>query len=238
MQHKQQRVLAAQDHDFHRLAALEVFVAMDAPVLALGDLAADRLAVVHLRAIGAEIEPTVVGVLRHHAISGADKARLVELMVARHRKLEHIDLVALDHILQDRSIVDETRRQHLQILHARVIALHDVDLAGVFERQAECQRHATDRREMAIEGAKTLGIAGYLVEQDRRRSAAAFLGQHVGDGAHLDIPVGAVDVKEFSHALHFFEPAAQAVAVVHALIVCDVGKGHGILPGELGRFYS
>ena len=56
-QHEQQRVLAAQHHHLHRLAAREILVAMNAAVLALGDLAADGLAVIDLVAIGAEIEP-------------------------------------------------------------------------------------------------------------------------------------------------------------------------------------
>jgi hypothetical protein len=47
--------------------ALEIFVAMDAAVLALGDLAADGFAVIDLAAIGAEIEPAGVGVFGHHA---------------------------------------------------------------------------------------------------------------------------------------------------------------------------
>ena len=60
-QHEQQRVLADQHHDLHRLAALEIFVAVDAAVFAFGDLAADRLAVIDLVAIAAEIEPAGVG---------------------------------------------------------------------------------------------------------------------------------------------------------------------------------
>ena len=110
---------------------------MDAAVLALGDLAAHRLAVIDLAAIGAEIEPAAVGILRHHAVGGADEARLVQLVVARHRKFQHVDVVALEHVLEDRPVVDEARRQGLQVLHAGVIFLHDVDLALVFERQAQ-----------------------------------------------------------------------------------------------------
>ena len=84
-------------------AALEIFVAMDAAVLAFGDLAAHGLAVVDLAAIGAEIEPAGVRVLRHHAVGGADEARLVQLVVARHRKFQHVDVVAFDHVLEHRA---------------------------------------------------------------------------------------------------------------------------------------
>ena len=92
-------------------------------------------------------------------------------------------------------------------------------LRCVVERQAERQRDALDRGELAVERAKALGIAGHVVEQDRRRGAAALLGQHVGDGAHLDVPVGAVDAHELAQLVHLLEPAAQA-AVVRALALC------------------
>src|SRR5262249_854196 len=72
-EHEQQRVLSAQDHHLHRLAALEIFIAMNATVLALGDLAADGLAVVNLAAVGAEVEPTRIGILRHYAVGSADE---------------------------------------------------------------------------------------------------------------------------------------------------------------------
>ncbi len=86
---------------------------MDAAVLALGDLAADGLAVIDLAAIGAEIEPAGVGILGHDAAGGADEARLVGLVMARHRKFQHVDGVALDDVLEDRPVIDEARRQRL-----------------------------------------------------------------------------------------------------------------------------
>ena len=190
---------------------------MDTAVLALGDLAAHGLAVVDLGAIGAEIEPAVVGVLRHRAVGGADEARLVELVMARHRKFQHIDLVALDHVLQDRPVIDEAGRQRFELRHARVIALHHVDLALVFERQPERERHAADGREVAVKGAKTLRISGNLVEQDRRRRVARLLGEHVGDSPHLDIPMGAIDMQQLAHPVDFIEPGAQATVLDFAL---------------------
>ena len=203
---------------------------MDAAVLALGDLAADGVAVIDLRAVGAEIEPAGVGILGHDAAGGADVARLVLLVVQRHREFQHVDRVAFEHVLQHRPVLDEPRRQRLHVLHAVVIALHDVDLALVLERQAERQRHPLDRGEMAVEGAEALGVAGDLVEQDRRRGAVRLLGQHLGDAAHLDVPVGAVDAEQLAHALHLVEPVAQAAIVDVMRLRGGVGKGHRVLP--------
>ena len=229
-QHEQQRILAAQDHHFHRLSALEIFVAMNAAMLALGDLAADGLAVIDLAAIGAEVEPTRVRVLRHHAIGGADEARGVELVVARHRKLQHVDVVTLNHVLENGSVVDKARRQRLQVLHPGVIVLHDIDFALVFERQAQRQSDAARGRELAVERTVAFGIARHVVEQDRRRRAAALFREHVGDGTHLDVPVGAVDLAQLAHFVDLLEPSAQP-AILHPLLRDRVSTdaGHAVL---------
>src|SRR5262249_38833700 len=100
-QHEQQRILTAQDHDLHRLPAFEILIAMDAAVLAFGDLAADRVAIIDLRAIGAEVEPAVIGVFGNDAIAGTDEARLVEFVMARYGKFQHVDFVAFEHVLQN-----------------------------------------------------------------------------------------------------------------------------------------
>src|SRR5205823_10364338 len=98
-------VLAAQDHDLHRFAAREIFVAMYAAVLALGDLAADGFAVVDLAAIGAEIIPAAVGVFSDDAVGRADEARFIALMVPRHREFQDIDGIALNDIFQDCTVI-------------------------------------------------------------------------------------------------------------------------------------
>ena len=201
-------------------------------MLALGDLAADGLAVVDLAAIGAEIEPAVVGVLGDHAVGGADEARGVELVVARHREFEHVDGVAREHVLKDRPVLDLARRQRLELLHALVIALHDVDLAVVLERQPQREGDAADRGELAVQRAEALGVARHLVEQDGRRLAAALFGQHVGDGAHLDVPMGAVDVLQLAHLLDLLQPAAQA-AVLHPEFRIGGGNVHGLIPFDV-----
>ena len=115
---------------------------MNAAVLALGDLAADGLAVVNLAATGAEVEPARIGILRHHAVGGTDEARLVQLVVPRHGKLQHVDVVAFDQVLEHGAVIHEARRQRLEVLHAGMIGAHDIDLALVFERQAQRQSDA------------------------------------------------------------------------------------------------
>src|SRR5262249_40884884 len=146
------------------LTALEILVPVDASVLALGDLAADRAAVIDLGTIGAKIEPALVRILGDDAVGSADEARLVKLMMPRHREFEHIDGIALDHILENRSVLDVARRQRPEIAHTLVIALHNVHLAVVLQRQSERKRNAADGRELAVERAVAPLITRDFVE--------------------------------------------------------------------------
>src|SRR5262249_42750908 len=141
----QQRILATQDHHLHRLAALKVLVAVDTSVLALGDLAADRLAVIDLGAIGAEVEPALIRIPGDDAICGADEARLVELMMPRYREFEHIDGGIPNDIFEDRSVFDFARWQRPEVAHTLMIALHNINLAVMFERQSQREGNASNR---------------------------------------------------------------------------------------------
>src|SRR5580704_16084935 len=77
------------------------------------------------RSIGAEVEPAGIWILGHHTVGGANEARLVELVMAWDRKFENVDRIALQHVLQDRPVLHETRRDRFEVLHALVIALND-----------------------------------------------------------------------------------------------------------------
>jgi hypothetical protein len=209
MPHEQERILPAQDYDFHRFAAGKIFVAMDTSVFALGDLAANGFSIIDLTAIGAQIVPAAVGIFGDHAIGGADEARFVALVVPRHRKFQNVDGVAFDHVFENGAVIDIARRQRPQILHARVIALDNVNFARVLQRQPERERDAFDRRELAVKRAEAFGVTGHVVEQDRRRGAAALFGEHVGDGAHLDVPMRAGDALELAEPIDRVDPAAQ-----------------------------
>jgi hypothetical protein len=131
----------------------------------------------------------------------------------RHRKLENVDVVAFEHVLENRAVVHVLRRQWNQRLNALVIFLNDVDFPLVFERKAEGKRDAPDRREVPIHRPETFGITRDVVEQDRRRITSALLGEHVRDRAHLGVPVRTVHAHQLAHALDAFDPASQ-IAVV------------------------
>src|SRR5258706_9431990 len=69
---------------------------------------------------------------------------------------------------------------------------------------------------MTIKGAESLGVPRHLVEQDRRRAAAAFFSQHLRDRAHLGVPMSAVDAHELTHSVDLLEPSPEvAIVAVH-----------------------
>src|SRR6185312_5822268 len=83
---------------------------------------------------------------------------------------------------------------------------------------------------MAVEGAVALGIARDVVEQQRRRGAVAVFGQHVRDGAHLGVPMGARDALQLAHSLDLIDPAAQAaIPALHQLQACFTRLRHATL---------
>src|ERR1700731_4362194 len=92
---------------------------------------------------------------------------------------------------------------------------------------------------MTVEGAKAFGIARHLIEQDRRRGAAALFRQHLGDGAHFGVPMGAVDMQQLAHLLHFLEPSAQtAIADLSGGSLLSEHGGHRRSPSPIKGSYS
>jgi len=206
-QEVQQRILSADDGDLHALAALEVGVAVDAAVLTLGDLAAHRLPVVHLRSVRPEVDPVAIGVLGDHQVRGPDVARRVPLVVQRHGKLQHVDGVARQNVLEDRPIAHDARLEHRHALHALVVGLHEIRAPLILQRQPERQRDSPDCGEVPVERAVPGRVTGNVVEKDRGSLVAAALREHLGERAHLAVPVGPVHGEQLAETIDLFEPA-------------------------------
>ena len=218
---EQQRIVA--DADRHRtgLALLEIFLADDPAVLAGRHPQAQRLLVMDHHPVGADIDPIGIRVLHDHQIAGADEAPAVELMEERHRELVDIHvLVAID-VLQHGAGLDGAGRDRLEILHAVAIGADDVE-GGVGLGQAEGDGEALGRIGHARKDAEALLIARNVVEQQAGRVLGRIVIDHLGDGADLEVPVGAVDVLDLAGALDAFEPVPQ---VGVGLVVSGVAGG-------------
>ena len=111
-----------------------LYLAVNAAMLTFGDLAADGLLIVHFASVGAEVVPLGVRIFGDAHVRGADVTMRVCLMVQGHRELQHIDLVALKNVVEDRSRLHHPRLDQLHIRHDVVIGFDDVRFALVFER--------------------------------------------------------------------------------------------------------
>ena len=73
----------------------------------------ERVLVVHLDPIGAEIDPVAVGVAGDDEAFGADVAAAVALVPFRRREGEGVHVLALEHVLQHRPVARPHRRDRL-----------------------------------------------------------------------------------------------------------------------------
>ncbi len=103
------RRLADADHHRAMLAALPVFAADDVAMLAVLDEDDERVLVVHLHPVGAEIDPVAVGIAGDDQAFGADVAAAVVLVPLRRREGVDVDGAAFEHVLQHRAFGDDDR---------------------------------------------------------------------------------------------------------------------------------
>src|SRR5438046_8572449 len=88
---EKRRVLAHPDHDRTRLAALEILLSMDPPVLAGRDVEPHGRLVVNHSPVRPEVDPTLVWIARHDQAAGADVPPSDLLLVQGPGDLEQVD---------------------------------------------------------------------------------------------------------------------------------------------------
>ncbi len=102
----------AAEHDGHRrrFASLPIFLRENAPVLLRIDPQTDAIAPLNHRAVTAHVYPTLFGIAHDNHILRADVAPAVAGMPARRGKALDIDIVALLHVGEHRSVFHNFRR--------------------------------------------------------------------------------------------------------------------------------
>ena len=169
---------------------------------------ADRVPVVHLRPVGAGVEPVLVRVAGDRIGAGADVASAVLLMPDRGGEFEHVDVVARHDVLEHRPVRHDLVGHQLHVLEIGVaIGLAQLPFAQVI-RKAES--HVAARAGEDVEQQpKTLGTAGDVVEHH----AGAVLGAQDRLRGEPDVllPGRANDMADLAQALGMLEPLAQVV---------------------------
>ncbi len=216
------RIAADHHGDRHRLAALEIFLAVDPAVMALRHDEADGLLVVHLRAVGAGVEPVLLGVDGDAVGAGADIAAAVLLMPDRRGELGDVDVIAHHDVLKNRSALDHLMRNDFGILEIGLaIGVGELPFGQVI-RKSEGQV-APLAGEHVEQHAEALRAAGHVLEHD----AGAVLGAQDGLGGEPDIllPGCAAHDLHLTKPLRERDPLAQVViGDVRGEVAAD---GHG-----------
>ena len=187
-QHDQRRMHAGDHGDRAGLAALVVFAHDDQAVLAGRHHHRRDVRLVRLHAIGAVVDPAGIGILHHDQAGGADERPAVVLVPDRRRDLLDVDVLAFEHVVEQRPAVDGLRRLRRRVLEVVAPPLDLLHL-GAFRRQAERDVDARDRGEDVGDDAVALGKAGDLVEHHRRIAHLAHI--DVDDAADLFLRLGA-----------------------------------------------
>ncbi len=195
-------------------------------MLAGGDIEADVLLVVDHDAVGAAVDPALVGIAGDVEAAGADIAAAVLLVPFRRRELGHVDRVALHDIFQDRGGGDVFRRDLLHLRHV-VLAelLGQLELAEVGR---EAQRHvlalaAEEVNEHAAAGQRTR----HVLEEHRRRLLV--MQNDLGSHADIVLPVETLHRAHLAQFARFFEPFAQ-IAIGEPRL--DVGARAALRPAS------
>ena len=109
-QHDQRRMHAGDHRDGAGLSTLVVFAHDDQAVLAGRHHHRCDIRLMRLHAIGTVVDPAGIRVLHHDETGGADVRPAVVLMPDRGRNFLDIDVLAFEHVVQQRPAVDRFRR--------------------------------------------------------------------------------------------------------------------------------
>jgi hypothetical protein len=198
--------VAAADQHRAGFVLLEVLLADLPAVLSRRHPQADAVRAVHHRPVGAAVHPVLFRVAHDHEVVGADVAAAVVLVKHRGREAQYVYVFPFENVFQNRAVLDDPRRNRLVALHPVAVGAHDIERMRR-RREAEQDRKALRRVRRARDGAKTFGIAGNVLEQDRRRRLFAV--DDLGEGAHLQLPVRAPDAAQLAGALYALDGLAQ-----------------------------
>ena len=211
---EEERLAPDDERDRARLLALEVLVAELAPVLPWRDVDRHVTSVLHLDAIGPDVDPVAVRILEDVADAGAEVPAAVERMPLRGGEFEHVDVLAAQHVLEDGAVLHEPRGHAPVRLGETEELVHErppLDVDGKPERE----RQASARRVRVHEDAVAGGIARDVVEEDRGRVVGVV--EHLRDAADVLLPGRAPDVAHLSERPRLRDPVAEVLVPHHGL---------------------
>src|ERR1051325_2792946 len=210
---KRERVMAERHRDLAVPAGVQIFLALDAPVLAGRDVEADRVLVVDHDAVGAVIHPTLVGVFGDVDAAGADVASAVVLVPFRRWEFEDVDVAVALNVFHARRVFDELGGHRLDLFVALAPIAHEVHLA-LARRNVQRHRQALARAERVRQHTVALRVAFDVVEEPRR--TVLDMVHELGNGADFEVPVAPSERPDLALPGRF-DPVPE-VAILHEFL--------------------
>ena len=122
-----------------------IFVLVHAPMFPRRHMQREAIRTVNHDSISTHVHPVFFRVARDYQIVSADIASAVELMPARYRKLEHVDVFALLDVFEERSGSNRFSGDRCNFLHLLAPSLDKIHIAQT-RFHAERQRQTVDGR--------------------------------------------------------------------------------------------
>ena len=186
--HEQRRMHPGNNGNRARLATLEILVLDNVAMFALGHHDRGRLGVMRLHPIGTVIDPARIRVFHHHHAGGADKIAAIEFVPFRRRDFHDVNIVALEHVFDQRPAIDLNRRVGRLVFHVFAPVIDQLDLGRV-DRLAERDIDARHRGQDIRQHARALRKSGDIVEHHRRVGHLVHV--NVDNRANLFMVIGA-----------------------------------------------
>ena len=179
---------------------------MHAAMLAWRHVQRQTIRAMHHNSVSADVHPIFFRVARDYQIVGADVAPAVELVPARHGKLEHVDVFALLDVFEERSGSNRFSANRCNFLHLLAPSLDKIHIAQT-RFHAERQRQTSDRRNQIRRDPIALGIILDPVENDRRSRPRALV-DDFRKRRQLEIPVSVFNGHQLAEFINVAKPSA------------------------------
>ena len=147
-----------------------------------------------------------VRVLGHDHVGGADVAAAVLVVPLGHRQLQHVDVVAGEHVLVERALVHVLRRDQRRVVEA-FLPGGDELVAGDVGGQVGGEGGPLEGFHHAHQHPVAFGVVLDVVEQQRGGVLPA--PGHLGQRADLQVPVAARNPAKLAHGIHLLEPLSE-----------------------------
>jgi hypothetical protein len=206
-------------------------------MLAGRDVEAKPLGIMDHHAIGAGIDPAILGIACDIEAAGADIApALVAVVPDRGWETGHVHRVAFDHVLHDGAGFDHLVRQRFvgDLLKVGKERLRQFDFIEV-GRQAE--RHVLPAAAEEIgQDAEPLRVARNIVEQCDGRFIIVL--QQFGRHADVFLPGVSIGAHQLAELVGFGDPFAQIIIAHPRLAIVGDGNIHGRSSSPIRRSRS